>query len=439
MTARAAAGLTVGLIGLLSCAAIGERVVSRQGRADRVTVVYWEKWTGQEGEEMRKVVDAFNRSQDRVFVKYLSISGVDQKTLLATAGGDPPDIAGVWQEQVAQFSDAGALTDLTPLAQAAGLTPDYYIKGFYEPLTYQGKLWALPSTPASIALCVRSDFMPPAFDTPEEFPKTIEEMDDLVKKVSKKRSDGSIELAGFLPSSPGWWNWAWGNYFGGRLVDGDTITVNGPESVRAFTWIQSYAKLFGAKEVQNLQSGFGNFASPQDPFMSGKTAMEQNGVWKGNYIRVYRPETKWFAVPFPYPADHPQLAEHANLSQDVLVIPRGSKHVQEAFEFIRFVQRQDVMEGLCSAHGKNSPLAKVSEKFFATHPNPYIRLFDRLARSPNAFYAPRIGMWPQLSGEIGNAFQEVNTGQKEPKQALDDAQARVDKLWATYQRQILHK
>src|SRR5690348_6230091 len=105
MTARAAAGLTVGLIGLLSCAAIGERVVSRQGRADRVTVVYWEKWTGQEGEEMRKVVDAFNRSQDRVFVKYLSISGVDQKTLLATAGGDPPDIAGVWQEQVAQFSD----------------------------------------------------------------------------------------------------------------------------------------------------------------------------------------------------------------------------------------------------------------------------------------------------------------------------------------------
>jgi ABC-type glycerol-3-phosphate transport system substrate-binding protein len=91
----------------------GDQIVSRSDRSDRVTVIYWEKWTGSEGEEMQKVVQAFNRSQDKIFVKYLSISGIDQKTILATAGGNPPDIAGIWESQVFQFADANALTDLS--------------------------------------------------------------------------------------------------------------------------------------------------------------------------------------------------------------------------------------------------------------------------------------------------------------------------------------
>jgi multiple sugar transport system substrate-binding protein len=427
--------LMVGMV--LAAIFVSETSVSRQARPDRVTVIYWEKWTGGEGEEMRKVVDAFNKSQDRIFVKYLSISGVDTKTMLSTAGGNPPDVAGIWLDQIYQFSDAGALTDMSAMAKESGLGPDYYIKGYWDPLNYRNGLWALPSTPASIALHVRTDLVPKEYATPETFPKTLEGLDALSDKISKKDKNGGIELAGFLPSSPGWWHWAWPNYFGGQLVDGDKVTVNTPEAVRAFTWIQKYSKKFGSKEMQTFQSGFGNFASPQDPFMTGKVATEMNGVWKANYIRQYQPNTPWFAVPFPYPADRPDLENHANLSQDVLTIPRGAKHVKEAFEFIRFIQRQDVMEGLCKGHGKNSPLNKVSEKFFNTHQNKYIRLFDKLARSPKAFSPPEIGIYSQISGELSVAFQEVNAGQKEPKQALDDAQKRVESLWKTYQEQVL--
>ena len=96
------------------------------------------------------------------------------------------------------------------------------------------------------------------------------------------------------------------------------------------------------------------------------------------------------------------------LSLDVLAIPRGSKHVKEAFQFIRYVQRQDVMEGLCIAHGECSPLEKASAHFFKVHPNPYIRLFDKLARSPKAFGSVHIGLWHQLNDEIGVAFQKVS-------------------------------
>ena len=439
VSAKSLIGFITVLTAMIVALYVGETSVSRQASKDRVTVIYWEKWTGDEGEQMRKIVDAFNDSQVKIFVKYLSISGVDQKTMLATAGNNPPDIAGIWLEQVCQFSDAKALTDLSPMAKEHGLGPDHYIRGYWEPLNYRGKLWALPSTPASIGLHVRPDLVPKEFATPETFPKTIEGLDAMSKKISKKAADGSLVMAGFLPSNPGWWNWAWGIYFGGKLVDGDKITVNSAENIRAFEWCQSYAKEFGSKEMTSFQGGFGNFSSPQDAFMTGKVASEINGVWKGNYIKVQKPDTPWFAVPFPYPADRPDLAGHSSLSQDVLAIPRGAKHPKEAFEFIAFVQRQDIMERLCKSHGKNSPLSQVSEEFFNTHPNKYIRLFDQLARSPRAFSSAQIGINPQISAEMTVAYQEVNTMQKTPKQALDDAQKRLDKLWIIYKSQVLNQ
>jgi ABC-type glycerol-3-phosphate transport system substrate-binding protein len=436
MTPRLALTLA-GATAIIAVAAIaGDQVVRRSAKPNRVNIVYWEKWTGAEGEAMRKVVDDFNESQDRIYVDYLSISGVDQKTMLATAGGNPPDVAGIWQDQIVQFANAGVLTDLSEMAQQAGLNRDYYIHSYWDALTVRGKLFALPSTPASIALYVRSDLVPKDVATPETFPKTLEGLDKLGDRITKRGPHGTLELASFLPSNPGWWNWAWGPYFGADLLKNGEPDLESPRIEEAFEWVAGYGKRFGPQAIQSFQSGFGNFSSPQDPFMEGKVATEMNGVWKGNYIKVYRADTPWFAVPFPYPEKHPELAGHSNLSQDVLAIPRAAKHTAEAFEFIRYVQRQDVMEGLCSSHGKNSPLQNVSEAFFQNHPNKFIRLFDALARSPQAFNVPMTGLYPQLGAELTNAFQEVNTGVKTPREALHEAQVRLTRLSKIYHAQV---
>jgi hypothetical protein len=44
---------------------------------------------------MQELVDRFNNAQDRIFVEYLAVSQIDRKTIVATAGGDPPDVAGI--------------------------------------------------------------------------------------------------------------------------------------------------------------------------------------------------------------------------------------------------------------------------------------------------------------------------------------------------------
>lgn len=437
LTTATSLGLAAAALVLLGSAIAGEKVVSRQDRTDRVTVLYWEKWTGSEGEEMRKVVDTYNASQHHIFVKYLSISNVDQKTLLATAGGNPPDIAGIWGNLVGQFVDAKALMDLTPMATDAGLTKEHYILGYWNMLNFDGRLYALPSTPATVAMHVNAELVPKENATPETFPQTFEGLDELTKRISKKNKDGSLKLAGFVPGEPGWWHWAWGYFYGGHVWDGEKFTLNSKENIAAFDWIAGYGKLFGNQSLQNFQSGFGNFSSSQDAFMVGKVASEIHGVYKANYIHLFNPKMKWFALPFPHPKYRPDLAGRTILDQDVYVIPRGAKHPKEAMEFLAYMQSQPVMERICMAHGKNSPLAKVSENFLTTHPNPFIRLFDQLAHSPQAFPPPKTGLFPQLNSEMGNAFTEVSAGRKTAKEALDDAQTRMEGLLATYKKQVL--
>ena len=58
-----------------------------------------------------------------------------------------------------------------------------------------------------------------------------------------------------MPAEPGWWNWGWGYFFGGKVWDGkDGITANSPENIRAFEWIQSWSKKYGEAGALNPMS-----------------------------------------------------------------------------------------------------------------------------------------------------------------------------------------
>src|SRR6476659_5231606 len=107
---------------------------------ERVRVVYWEKWTGFEKDAMQAVVDDFNRSQDGIFVEYVSVSDIRAKTLIATAGGDPPDLAGLQDEWVDDFADKNALHPLDPFTTGTGIVPERYLPVCWDMVHYRGHL-----------------------------------------------------------------------------------------------------------------------------------------------------------------------------------------------------------------------------------------------------------------------------------------------------------
>ena len=220
--------------------------------------------------------------------------------------------------------------------------------------------------------------------------------------------------------------YGWGDFFGGRLLDGpDKISAADPANVRAFEWVASYSRKLSAGVIKRFRSGFGNSSSPQSAFLSGKVAMTLQGVWMHNYIEKYAPGLQWAAAPFPYPAGHPELAGTTHAEADVLMIPKGSPHPEEAFAFMQYASSQAALEKLCLAQQKFTPLSSVSDEFWQVHPNPYIRLFRELGMSKNAVAIPQTRIWNEYNRELGNAVDRIQNLKEAPAAALAEVQEKM--------------
>ncbi|MHB8637498.1 MAG: extracellular solute-binding protein [Fimbriimonadaceae bacterium] len=401
-----------------------------------VHITYWEKWSGFEFAAIKQIVDDYNATHPNIHVDLMETSEIENKAMFAISAGVPPDVAGLYSPNVPHYADERAIIPLDDFCKASGIKESDYIHAYWQLMTYKGKIWALPTTPASTALHYnRQMFRDAGFD-PDKPPQTIEQLDAMGDKMTVEKN-GHIDQIGFTPSEPGWFNYAWGFYFGGRLWDGKSkITAMDPGNIRAYDWIESFARRYGGSALSSFKSGLGQFDSPQNGFMDSKVAMEIQGVWMHNFVHTFNPKLDAAAAPFPHPADRPDLANMTYVDADVLVIPRGAKHPKEAWDFISYVQQQPVMEKLCLLHQKNSPLRKISAHFWAVHKNPWIRLFDTLARGKNAMIPARVGIWPEYQQELSAAFDQALLLQGTPTQILQDVQDRMQAKLDQYEARL---
>ena len=423
--------------------------------SDIIKVTYWEKWTGFEADAMQAVVDLFNSRKFRnkdgkvIRVEMSAVSEIDRRLLTAAAGGNPPDVAGVWMWLVTAYAEKGALLPIDDYLREAGITEDHYLPVFWEICRYKGKTWCLPSTPAAIALHWNKRLFREAGLDPNVPPKSIQELDEMAEKLTmvklpgldkpisfyelKSRTNykdllaqGKIIQMGFLPSEPGWWPWSWGYWFGGKLWDGkETVTTDESGNIKAYEWVKSYSEKYGVDNIKKFSSSFGVFASPQNAFLSSKVAMVAQGVWMYNFIDKYAAGMDWAAAPFP--SDGGKLKDVAYVEADVLVIAKGAKHPAEGFKFISFVNSQEAMEMLCEGQRKFTPLREVSDGFYARHKNPYIRVFRSLAESPNAFFTPKMVTWQEYQREMSFAYEMIRDLKAEPKGVLSDVKKTMQK------------
>jgi len=471
-----------------------------------VVIQYWEKWTGLEGSEMEDIVNKYNQNEGRqkgIYVQYLSMANVSQKTLIATAAGTPPDVAGVWDTQLAQWASTDALEPLDDFVRNYSdykLDANYYKSVYWDACHFNGKLYGLVSTPANIGLqynkalfAENADALRAAGCDPTRPPRTFAEFDRYAAALDKKQGD-KVFRVGFAPMEPGWYAPQLPFWFGGELFDQKTqhFTLTTPQCVAAMEWVKSYSKRLGAAALNDFRNGLGDFASINSPFITGQSVMELYGPWSANYIGLLKPSMNdptnpaWMDANFstlpaaqrqavldrhmakpwqerqklaqyafaPFPSVYvdqlitprhtvDQLTDEELIDNgvtyccfDVLVIPAGSKHKKEAFDFIAYVNRTDVMEKLCQLHCCTSPLAHNSPTWLSNHPNAYMSVFDRLTRSPRAHHLPIIPIWPEVIDELNNVCQRISLLNQEPADALresqDILQAKLDQFYARH-------
>jgi multiple sugar transport system substrate-binding protein len=441
----------------------GGRGYSSDAPPGFTVVEYWEKWNGPEFLGMKAIVDDFNNTvgkEKKIYVRYMSMSEIDRKTLMSVAAGVPPDIAGIWDQQVAQYAAIGAATPLDELAKEHGITEETYLPVFWKGCSWNGHLYALISTPGTVGLIYNKriyqecgDALRKAGLDPNRAPRTIAEFDEYSKIMDKFDANGNIIRAGYIPLQS-WYVPHLGLWFGADIVDPKTgqPELDSPRMLQAFEWVQGYAKRLGPRALNDFKNSLGNFDSPQNPFLMGEEAMDQQGPWMANYIRNNKPSMSEMLVPLdrqwelpdrrancawgvaPFPSLVPTESPVSYNSFDGLMIPAGARHPEEAFEFIAYVNSQKVCEKLNMLHCKNSQLRKVSDNFLNHHPNPYISVFEEMAASPNAQCVPRSPIWAEIYQELINTSQAVSLEPVDADTAMHQAQARMMERYVRFAR-----
>lgn len=415
----------------------------------KVIVNYWEKWGGFEGEAAKQIVDDFNRSQNRIEVRLLTISPIDVKLLLAASSGRPPDIAGLWEYNIPDFAEKGALLPLDEALKEAGLGEDHYVPNYWKLGQHRGFTWGLPSTPGCVALFYNKRLFREAGLDPDQPPRTFAELEAMARRLTRveisrngriariafdemteaERKSGKYAIVqiGHQPNDVGGMNVScWGYWFGAKYYDGDRkILANDEGNLTAYRWLSDTMTTYGVDQFKSFNSQFGQSQSSASPFLGGRCAMVVQGPWYPNFIENYAPGLEWGVAAFPAA---PGIADDAPMTlviSDMLVIPRGAKHPKEAFEFLLYTQRREVAEKLARLQRKFTALREVSPEFLANHPNPAIRFFTELSRTPNARTTPRLAMWRDYDIEMTVAALSVRLQTKTPEAALAEVQKRV--------------
>lgn len=403
--------------------------------AGRTIIRYWDKWTGVEGAAVQRVVDRFNATdgfRHNLWVDYNALGDVDKRMLIATAGGDPPDLAGLFDRFVPQYADQGALLPLDDAIREHGIDLDTLKPIWLDICRYSDRLYALPSTPYTIALYYNRRLFREAGLDPDRPPQTTAELNAWARKLTRKESERITQL-GFTvsPAMLGWWHWVWPCFFNMEFWDGERFALDTQPGRATYEWIMDYRSAVGNASVLQFEANCGAIESAQNPFLNERLAMIFQGPWLANWARVYAPNLDYGVAAFPS-----VTAERKNVfaSTDVFVIPRGSKHPREAMAFLAFLMRPENLEELCAAHGKGSPFRTPGPMFYRNHPNPKIREFDELAASPHAFGYPKMPMWSEAWTEMLYLLETVLRGARPPKEAIEMTQRKVDQIVAEWQR-----
>lgn len=427
------------LIGILLAPAALLLLLGPRGAApappDRTVIRYWEKWTGVEGAAIRRLVDRYNATAGAdagIWVDYTALGDVDKRMLIATAGGVPPDVAGLPDRYIATYADRGALMPLDELAAEHGLDLKQFKPIWIDICRYEGTLYGLPSTPFTIALYYNRKLFREAGIDPDRPPRTTAELNEYFRSLTRVEN-GRIVQCGFTtsPAMLGWWHWIWPYFFGGDYWREGRVAIDSPETHAALEWIVRRRNSVGNAEMLAFEATAGAIESAQNPFLAGRLAMVFQGPWLANWARVYAPDLDYGVAAFPG-----VTAERTPVfaSSDVFVIPRGARHVKEAMHFLMFLMEQPNLEELCRLHGKTSPFRAPQAAFFEGHPNPHVRVFEELASSPDTFGFPKMPTFAQAEAATFRMLDSVLRREAEPDQAIRAAQRKMDEVTADHER-----
>ena len=446
--------------GLILPASLGH-AAPRAG-ASPVTIEVWDHNSfGDLATHLDTLMKAFERTHPLIRLKLVHNQTPD-KDLTAIAAGGGPDVVWLWDgsSPVANWAANGVIQPLDSFISASHYNLSNLQQAGVGQVTYRGHTWGLPLLGDTFWLWYNvKDFRAAGLD-PAHPPATLQETLADGIKLTRRSGSGRILRLGYLP---GFYSAANGGsgasvayingndvnpyspVFGASLYSADStkVTPDSPANLAVWNEMRTeagiYDRLYGHDRVIRFISGLGAPFTAQEGFLSGRVSMKIDGDWVPQNVRDYKPSWKYgvdYAVaPVPYAAGYARFAHHQAIATYPLVMSSRTKHPQEAWEFMRWLQ--DPAQGAdMGVYLYNLPLHKAALDSPRLTALPGFSALLPLMRSQITLVADPIApVGDQYNSVVNSYTNAILSGQTSPAAAMGAVrqrmQSQLDKIVAT--------
>jgi len=361
------------------------------------TLEFWQFWTDPKAKPViESIVDQFETENPGWKVNITDLTWADghQKIVVAFGAGNPPDLLELGSDWIAEFAAGHALT------QIEIDTSKFLLAG---PGIFESEIYAQPWFLASRIIYFNKTLLNQAkLGIPHDWPELLE--------ACRKIDALSDDIAGFGANSaephrlykkflPFVWS------CGGELIEDGKIRIDTPEVHRA---LEFYSELTHCARIETQRH-------LEDAFIEGKIGFLISGGWFSQRLIQNPPKFEYQLVQMI-----PEIKAGTGWSfagGEYLVIPYKSKNKQAAQKLMELVTRIDNVAALCDSVGFGYPPHKAN-----TADSSSI-LFKQLTNSRSTPVHPR---WIYVETIIENMVEQVTLGQKSPRAAIEEAQAKID-------------
>ncbi|WP_317443381.1 ABC transporter substrate-binding protein [Streptomyces collinus] len=391
---KAAFALTASAV-LLTAACTGQ---SNAGATDDpskdTTINFWHAWSApNEVKAVKSLVAGFEKTHPNIHVNVVGNMTDDKINQALRGGGDraPDVISSFTTNNVGKFCSSGALTDLGPFFEKAGIDPETtFPKAMNEYTRFDGDRCTVPLLGDAYGLYYnKTAFEKAGIAHP---PKTWSEFEADAKKLTIPQGDTYKQL-GFMPDYHGWESTTEHyfaqfspTYFG---KDGKSALATDPAFEKGFTLQKKLVdELGGFQKLEKFRATLGDEWGPKHPFHTGQVAMQLDGEWRLGMAEEAKPKFEIGVAPLPVPDDQADRYGKGYITGTIAGIAATSHKQNAAWELVKYMTTDtDAVVGFANdIHNVPSTLAALKSPKLKY--DPRFKTFLDIAANPDSTTTP---------------------------------------------------
>lgn len=291
-----------------------------------------------------RAIDEFERLHPNIRIRVGTPGGQGdldpQKLLTAVVGKTPPDVVWFGRHNMGMWAPRGAFRNLNDLIKRDGIDMNEYYPGTVQEVSWDGGVYAMPwNVDCRVLFCNMDILRQGGFTQP---PTTWDELQKVSAALTHyDEKMGRYSTLGFAPNYGNAWLYLYGWQNGAEWVslDGRKAMFNDLKIRQALEWmVATYDTVGGAEKVAAFQNS-AQMEGIGEPFMSGRLAMQINANYFLDYIARLKPDMDFAVAPPPMPETG--MAPVSWSGGFSWVIPKDAAHVEEAWEFIKWINSEE--------------------------------------------------------------------------------------------------